>query len=97
MNFHLTTTSSSSAHRSADCPIRETIPVQQALADSAVRAPANTNELLLLPDGRVLVHNLTPEMARVLAELNPADPQLAPRALTATEHATQTTSHELPD
>lgn len=37
-------------------------------------------ELLLLPDGRILVHNLTPAFARVLAALNPADRQLGPRA-----------------
>jgi hypothetical protein len=56
-----------------------------------------TNEMLLLPDGRVLVHNLTPELARVLAGLNPNDAQLAPRALPSTEPATRNTSHELPN
>lgn len=60
-------------------------------ANHRVRAPVETSELLLLPDGRVLLHNLTPAMARWLAELNPNDPQLAPRAASKTEHATRNT------
>ncbi|HYG21581.1 MAG TPA: hypothetical protein VEH04_02280 [Verrucomicrobiae bacterium] len=28
-------------------------------------------ELLILPDGRILVHNLTPAFAELLAQLNP--------------------------
>ena len=32
-----------------------------------------SSELLILPDGRILVHNLTPAMACVLNELNPED------------------------
>ena len=39
-----------------------------------------TTELLILPDGRVLVHNLTPAFARLLHELNPNDAQIHPRA-----------------
>ena len=31
------------------------------------------SEILILPDGRILAHNLTPVMARVLAGLNPRD------------------------
>src|ERR1044071_2216772 len=38
------------------------------------------SELLLLPDGRILVHNLTPAFALLLAALNPSDRQLGPRA-----------------
>ena len=38
------------------------------------------SELLLLPDGRVLVHNLTPAMAILLAGLDPTDPLMAHRA-----------------
>ncbi len=30
-------------------------------------------EFLILPDGRLLVHNLTPTMAALLSELNPDD------------------------
>jgi len=39
-----------------------------------------TTELLLLPDGRILVHNLTQTFAELLNELNPEDPQIQPRA-----------------
>jgi hypothetical protein len=39
-----------------------------------------TTELLLLPDGRVLVHNLTPAFADLLRELAPEDGRLAARA-----------------
>ena len=38
-------------------------------------------EVLLLPDGRVLAHNLTPTFTALLAELNTADPQFAPRVV----------------
>jgi hypothetical protein len=37
-------------------------------------------ELLILPDGRILVQNLTQPMAELLRELNPGDRQIAPRA-----------------
>ena len=42
--------------------------------------PGSTSELLILMDGRILVHNLTPAFAAVLALLNPADEQIRPRA-----------------
>ena len=42
--------------------------------------PGSTSELLLLADGRILVHNLTPAFAAVLIGLNPADEQISPRA-----------------
>ena len=38
------------------------------------------SELLILPDGRVLVHSLTPGMASILSELNPEDASIQPRA-----------------
>jgi hypothetical protein len=38
-----------------------------------------TTELLVLPDGRILVHNLTATFAELLRELNPDDPQIALR------------------
>lgn len=38
------------------------------------------SEILILPDGRIFAHNLTPEMARVLADLNPADAAMGRRA-----------------
>jgi hypothetical protein len=37
-------------------------------------------ELLILPDGRVLVQNLTQPMADILRKLNPRDQAIAPRA-----------------
>jgi hypothetical protein len=42
--------------------------------------PAKIGELLILPDGRILVHNLTPLLARVLSELNPSDQFMRERA-----------------
>jgi hypothetical protein len=39
-----------------------------------------TAELLIRPDGKVLAHNLTPEVAAVLRELNPDDEQMKQRA-----------------
>lgn len=37
-------------------------------------------ELLLLPDGRILAHNITPQMAAVLSELDPQNESLRERA-----------------
>ena len=37
------------------------------------------SELLILPDGQILVHNLTPAFARLLKELNPDDGQISSR------------------
>jgi hypothetical protein len=39
-----------------------------------------TGELLILPDGRILVHNLTPELARLLSALDPTDAGMRARA-----------------
>lgn len=39
-----------------------------------------TSEILILSDGRILAHNLTPTFAALLGELNPDDRQLATRA-----------------
>ena len=50
------------------------------------------SEMLILPDGRVFAHNITPEMARVLAKLNPADEAMSRRALRK-----NTLKHELPN
>jgi hypothetical protein len=36
--------------------------------------------LLVLPDGRILVHSLTPAFAALLIELNPADDAIKLRA-----------------
>lgn len=39
-----------------------------------------SSELLILPDGRILVQNLTQPMAELLRGLNPRDKAIAPRA-----------------
>ncbi|MGA2786716.1 MAG: hypothetical protein ABSF60_04240 [Verrucomicrobiota bacterium] len=39
------------------------------------------SELLILPDGRILVHNLTQPFADLLHELNPDDEQISSRVL----------------
>jgi hypothetical protein len=41
--------------------------------------PPLTTELLIMPDGRILVHNLTQPFAKLLKELNPTDEQIRPR------------------
>ena len=38
-----------------------------------------STEILILADGCILVHNLTPEAAAMLRELNPQDSVIAPR------------------
>ena len=42
---------------------------------------ANHSELLVLPDGRILVHNLTPAMAALLHQLDPEDRRMIRRAI----------------
>jgi hypothetical protein len=44
-------------------------------------AEKSVSEMLILSDGRIFAHNVTLEMARVLAELNPADEAMRRRAL----------------
>lgn len=40
----------------------------------------DSGELLILPDGRILAHNITPALARLLTELDPADEAMRARA-----------------
>ena len=40
---------------------------------------SHVSELLVLPDGRILVHNLTPAFAGLLHELNPDAEQISSR------------------
>jgi hypothetical protein len=40
----------------------------------------HSGELLILPDGRILAHNITPALARVLVALAPDDAGLRARA-----------------
>ncbi|GEM_PF-1034423 len=44
-------------------------------------------EILLLPDGRLFVHNLTPVFARLLSGLAPNDPLMNERADSPHEHS----------
>ena len=44
-------------------------------------------ELLILPDGRILVQNLTHPMAELLSQLNPHDQAIAPRAVKISKKA----------
>jgi hypothetical protein len=53
-------------------------------------AATATSEMLLRPDGRLLVHNLTPDLAAWLRELNPDDAEIGPRTMPTTEPATRT-------
>jgi hypothetical protein len=39
-------------------------------------------ELLIMPDGKIYAHNLTPEIAAVLSELNPEDEAIKQRVVT---------------
>jgi hypothetical protein len=50
-------------------------------------------ELLVMPDGKIYAHNLTPEMAAVLSELNPNDDCIKQRVIT---HVDQETKKLLP-
>jgi len=54
-------------------------------------------EILILPDGRILVHNLTQTMAALLRGLNPSDRQITQRigCSRITHHTSR--SHELSD
>ena len=51
--------------------------------------PDLMSELLIMPDGRIYVHNLTPEMAAVLRELNPDDETIQQRVITHVDQATK--------
>jgi hypothetical protein len=42
-----------------------------------------------MPDGKIYAHNLTPEMARVLNELNPADKNIQQRVTTQVDAQTK--------
>lgn len=50
------------------------------------------SEFLILPDGKILAHNITPVMAKVLSELNPEDEPMRRRA-----NQKNNLNHELPN
>jgi hypothetical protein len=47
---------------------------------SEVNSLSSTSELCILRDGRILVHNLTPAVAALLAKLDPGDEAMRIRA-----------------
>ena len=47
-------------------------------------APTPAVDILILSDGTILVHNLTPDMAATLNAVNPQDPTIAPRVVART-------------
>ena len=47
--------------------------------NSASPSFAQTTEILIMPDGTIYVHNLTPEMALALSTLNPEDEKMRAR------------------
>ena len=49
------------------------------MAPAKANAPLTT-ELLILPDGQILVHNLTQPFAELLHKLNPGDGQISSRS-----------------
>jgi hypothetical protein len=66
---------------------RSTLNTSENLTPDRARSPGpgSTSELLILPDGKILVHNLTLPFARLLQELNPDEGQIQPRADRAAE------------
>ncbi len=49
--------------------------------ETAKNKPPLVTEFLLLPDGRILVQNLTPVMAAILLELNPGEEAIRRRVV----------------
>lgn len=44
------------------------------------REPRENSDIMILPDGRILAHNVSPELARLLSRLNPSNKALQRRA-----------------
>lgn len=49
-------------------------------AAMAAQTANQHSEFLILPGGRILAHNITPAMAKILSELDPADEPMRRRA-----------------
>ena len=60
--------------------------------NKSLKTEIGSTELLILPDGRIFVHNLTQPFAELLHELIPDDRQISSRV---TRHPSL--SHELPN
>jgi hypothetical protein len=63
---------------------------------ATVEEGRSSAEILILPDGRILAHNITPAVAAVLAELNPADEPMRLRALSLASHRRPTCATRSP-
>jgi len=57
-------------------------PDQDNPLEATPHGPEQVSELLVMPDGKIYAHNLTPEMAAVLSELNPNDEAIKHRVIT---------------
>lgn len=66
----------------------------KATAETEQARTELTAELLILPDGRIFVHNLTQPFAELLSSLNPDCQQIAARLTT---FADSNISHEFLD
>jgi len=65
-------------------------PVNQSQSESVGEEAAS--EILILSGGKIFAHNITPAMARVLSQLNPADAAMRQRA-----EQQNLIQHELPN
>jgi hypothetical protein len=65
--------------------IQQPAPMKDASASMPISQGDTTvsADILILCDGTVLVHNLTPALAAVLNTINPQDATIKPRALAA--------------
>ena len=54
-----------------------------------MNSPELVSELLIMPDGKIYVHNLTPVMAKILSELNPDDAAFRQRVVTHVDARTK--------
>lgn len=62
------------------------------LASKPTSADDSGSEILVLSDGRIFAHNITPAMAQALAALNPGDEDMRRRA-----NPNQPLDHEVSD
>jgi len=54
-----------------------------------MNSPELLSEVLIMPDGRIYAHNLTPVLAAVLSELNPDDASFRQRVVTRVDAETK--------
>jgi hypothetical protein len=54
--------------------------MESNVKNKLLKTEESHSEFLILPDGKILAHNITPVMAQVLAKLNPTDDAMSRRA-----------------